>query len=80
MFIHFLICKFKKIVCCEKKLKGGGGPPLHPDATCLLERVDLKIGWVFFKENTANKCILADRRSEDKRQKFLNETTFPWMI
>lgn len=81
MFIHFLICKFKKIVFCEKKLRGGGSPhSLHPDATCLLKRVDLKIGCFFKKENAANKCILTDRRSEDKRQKFLNETAFSWMI
>lgn len=61
-----------------EKVKGGGIPP--SDATCLLERVDLKKRCFFFKDNTANKCILADTRSEDKRQTFLNETTFSWII
>lgn len=35
---------------------------------------------IFIRGNIANKCILADRASEDKRQQFLNEPAIPWMI
>lgn len=45
--------------------------------------VDIRMVWffVFFtKGNIANKCILADRGSKDKRQQFLNETAFPLLI
>lgn len=67
----FVSSKFSSIFYMLPKKWGGGTP---------CKRVDLKIGCFFKKENAANKCILTDRRSEDKRQKFLNETAFSWMI